>query len=211
VNSKFLGGIGLIILAASGAHAATLAVSDFSFENYSVAGGLQYSTSFAGYVPGWTFTTGAGIAAAGSGFNVPTPVPDGTQAAFLQGNSNSVSQTIGGFNVGVVYTLDVWVGTRVANGSTDGNAGVNFLIDGTQVGTTGALASSTPFTEYLVPFTVTSSGSHTLALTNVSAPGDHTSFVDDVHLSFSVPEPAPIAMISSALVLLGVLRRRRAA
>jgi hypothetical protein len=60
-------------------------------------------------------------------------------------------------------------------------------------------------------FTVASSGAHTLALTNVSNPGDNTSFVDDVSISATAsPEPATFVLIGGGLLGLGLVRRRRA-
>ena len=60
-------------------------------------------------------------------------------------------------------------------------------------------------------FTVATGGAHTLALTNVSNPGDNTSFVDDVSISATAsPEPATVVLIGGALLGLGLVRRRRA-
>uniref|UniRef100_Q025C5 Ice-binding protein C-terminal domain-containing protein n=1 Tax=Solibacter usitatus (strain Ellin6076) TaxID=234267 RepID=Q025C5_SOLUE len=201
----------ILMFAANATWASNLSISDFSFENYPAAG-YTYSGSFSGYVPGWTFTSNTGLAAQGSGFNVPS-TPDGTQAAFLQGNGGTVSQSIGGFDSSFLYTLNVWVGTRSSSGCCTGDAGVSFFVDGVQIGTTGILTSFTPFTLYTIPFTVATSGAHTLALTNVSLPGDNTSFVDDVSISGSAsaaPEPATFALIGSAFLALGLTRRRRA-
>jgi len=199
----------ILMFAANATWASNLSISDFSFENYPAAS-YTYSGSFAGYVPGWTFTPDAGLASPGSAFNVPS-TPDGTQAAFLQGNGATVSQSIGGFDSSFLYTLNIWVGTRFAGGSYTGDAGVSFFIDGVQIGTTGILTSFTPFTLYTIPFTVATSGAHTLSLTNVSNPGDNTSFVDDVSISATAsPEPTTFVLIGGALLGLGLVRRRRA-
>jgi hypothetical protein len=199
----------ILMFAANAAWASNLTISDFSFENYNAAG-YTYSGSFVGYVPGWAFTPNAGLAAQGSAFNVPPNPPDGPQAAFLQGNGATVSQSIDGFDPSMLYTLNIWVGTRY-NSDTNGNAGVSFFIDGVQIGTTGILPSFTPFTLYTIPFTVATGGAHTLALTNVSDAGDHTSFVDDVSIAATAsPEPATFALIGGALLGLGLTRRRRA-
>ena len=201
----------IVMFAANAGWASNLNVSDFSFENYS-AGAFTYSGSFAGYVPGWTFTSNAGLGSQGIGgpFNIPT-TPDGTQAAFLQGNGATVSQSVAGFDSSMLYTLNVWVGTRYGSGCCTGDAGVSFFIDGVQIGTTGILTSFTPFNLYTIPFTVATSGPHTLALTNVSLPGDNTSFVDDVSIAATAsPEPATFTVIGGALLALGLARRRRA-
>jgi hypothetical protein len=208
---KKLAIIAIAMFAANGAWASNLNVSDFSFENYA-AGAYTYSTSFSGYVPGWTFTPNAGLGSQGTGggFNIPA-TPDGTQAAFLQDNGTTVSQSIGGFDSSMQYMLNVWVGTRYGSGCCTGNAGVTFYIDGVQIGTTGILTSFTPFTLYQVPFTVATNGAHTLALTNVSLAGDNTSFVDDVSIAeTATPEPATFALIGGALLGLSIARRRRA-
>ncbi len=205
---KKLAVVATLMFAANAAWASNLNVSDFSFENYPAAG-YTYSGSFSGYVPGWTFTPNAGLAAEGSGFNVPT-TPDGTQAAFLQDNGATVSQSVDGFDSSFLYTLNIWVGTRFNSGCCTGDAGVSFFIDGVQIGTTGILTSFTPFTLYTIPFTVATSGPHTLALTNVSLAGDNTAFVDDVSIAATAsPEPATFAVIGGALLALGLARRRR--
>ena len=63
-----------------------------SFETPNLSGGYQYDPAGAT----WTFVNYSGIAAAGSGFGPPTPIPNGSQVAFVQaaGNTGSFSQIV---------------------------------------------------------------------------------------------------------------------
>lgn len=138
---------------------------------------------------GWTMYLGrAARAGGGSGLTLPDttfePPPfDGlpfTQVAFLQDEGGAVSQSIPGFSAGS-YTLGFYLGSRYYSGPWDGNQTVEALIDGNVIGT-WALVSYTPFTLQTIPFTVTTSGSHTLTFRGLN-PGDHTAFFSYVTIT----------------------------
>ena len=68
-----------------------------------------------------------------------------TQAVFLQGTNNDLSQVISGFSAGTSYTLNFYLGSRFATGIEDGNQTVEALLNGVVIGT-WALTSFTSFT-----------------------------------------------------------------
>jgi hypothetical protein len=160
---------------------------------------------------GWLFgssgNSGNGLTAASTAFNPPsfTGLPF-TQAAFLQGTNNAVSQTIGGFAVNGTYSLDFYLGSRYASGAYDGNQTVEALLDGNVIGT-WALSSSTPFTLESVDFTVSSGGNHTLEFIGTNS-GDHTAFLSDVAVT-PVPEPSSLMLLGSGLLGFAAYVRRR--
>ena len=196
--------LAMVLCAAGVVQAASIAVSDASFESHQVAN-YQYSPQLSGYLPGWTFGPGTGLTPGNTDFNSPSNIPDGTQVAFLQGDGSNVSQAIDGFAAFTTYTVNLFIGTRFANGGYDGNADVGVSIDGTQIGQTTGLSSSTYFSEYSYSFTVYNTpGTHSLSIFNISAPGDHTAFVDNVSIESVAPEPATFALFGIAILGLGV-------
>jgi hypothetical protein len=156
---------------------------------------------------GWTFAVGSGngLTAPGTAFNPPTNISY-VAAAFLQGNGNSVSQSIPGFVAGNEYELSFYLGSRFFSGPYDGDQTVQALIDGTVIGT-WALTSFTPFTLETADFVVAGGGNHTLEFVGVNA-GDHTAFITNTTID-PVPEPSTLLMLGSGIVgLAGVVRRK---
>jgi len=157
---------------------------------------------------GWKFglVAGNGLTGPNTAFQPPdfTGLPF-SQAAFLQDKGSELSQTIGGFDAGGSYLLSFYLGSRYYSGGVDGNQTVEALIDGDVIGT-WTLTSFTPFTLEAAAFAVNSGGDHTLEFLGLIA-GDHTAFLSGVAID-STPEPAPLVMIGTGLLLLAGLLSR---
>ena len=151
---------------------------------------------------GWTFITagGSGLTGPNSAFDPPSfgGLPF-SQAVFLQGNGNPISQSIGGFSAGGNYTLSFYLGSRYRSGLTDGNQTVEALIDGNAIGS-WALTSFAPFLLEDATFTISTGGSHTLEFLGLNS-GDHTAFLSDVSITpRATPEPSSLALLATGLL-----------
>jgi len=131
------------------------------------SGGFQYNPSGAGI--GWTFSPNSGIESNGSAWNAAS-APDGVQAAMIQGIS-TISQTLN-LNAGS-YTLTFKAAQR--NGQIQP---VRVTVDGTQIGSLVSPAS-TGFSSFSIPFSVATTGSHTIVFTGTDS-NDSTTFIDSV-------------------------------
>lgn len=107
-----------------------------------------------GFGMGWNIAPdeGAGLTNPSTNFEPPpfTGLPFSV-AAFLQGSTPGLGQTITGFVPGGLYTLGFYLGSRYTYGGYNGNQTVEAVIDGQVVGT-WALTSNTPFALQTVPF-----------------------------------------------------------
>jgi hypothetical protein len=124
----------------------------------------------------WSFASGAGVAANGSGFTLGNPAsPEGAQVAFLQ-DHGSFSQAVSGWAAGTyVVTFDA----AQRGNWQDSVQDFEVLIDGVVVGTFTPAGTSYQRSA-TAAFTV-SAGSHTIAFQGLdSAGGDNTAFVDNV-------------------------------
>ena len=94
-----------MLLAAMGiAAAGPITVANFSFEN-------PVTTGISSPIPGWTGSGGVWRPVLGVGV---LSVPDGSQVAYILG-AGSMEQNLGVLTqAGVVYQLNVWVGTQIS-------------------------------------------------------------------------------------------------
>ncbi|HEX5272734.1 MAG TPA: DUF642 domain-containing protein, partial [Gemmataceae bacterium] len=153
--------------------------SDPGFESPSVGSG---SSAYV-YRPAssaWAFVGNAGLAGNGSAFTGGNPpAPEGTQVAFLQGSSSSISQSVT-LAANTIYTISFRAAQR-AGGNTSTQT---FLVqvDGT------TYATVTPFTTTYIgyitaSFTVTA-GAHTITFLGMNPNGgDNTAFIDQVAIN----------------------------
>lgn len=153
-------------------------IANTSFETPSVGTGDQYNPTGGT----WTFSGQSGIQGNGSGFGAPT-APNGTQTAFLQSHSGatngSMSQTF--FCCAGTYAVSFQAAQRKAP-YNNGAISINVVVDGTVEGNF-APTSTTSYTAYTTsPFTLSTTGSHTIQLTVVGSASDNTDFVDLVNL-----------------------------
>jgi hypothetical protein len=148
------------------------------FEQQNFNGSIGIGWIFATYPAG---SAADGISKPNTSFEPPpfTGVPF-SQAAYLQGATSVIDQTIPGFVPGGQYTLSFYLGSRYYSGSYDGNQTVEVMIDSQVIGT-WSLVSYTPFTLETVNFTVATGGSHTLTFAG-TATGDHTAFFSGVSI-----------------------------
>jgi hypothetical protein len=140
-----------------------------SFEIPALSGGYQYNPSAPGI--GWTFSANSGIQGNGSAWGA-APAPNGTQTAFIQIIS-SISQTLS-LNAGS-YTLSFQASRRGSQVQP-----VKVTVDGTQIGSLVSPAS-TSFSIFSIPFSVATTGAHTIVFTGTD-PNDKTTFIDNVAL-----------------------------
>ncbi len=156
-------------------------VADSGFETVAVDG-------FA-YAPdgsAWTFSpqsgfNGAGLTGNGSGFTStnPQPIPEGNQAAFLQGHG-VISQTLIGLRPGTAYTLTFAAAQRVS--SSHGGETWQVRLDDKVIGEYAPPASATAYTDYTAKF-IAAAPRQTLAFAGTAANGDdNTVFIDNVRL-----------------------------
>ena len=185
-------------------HAQPLTITNPNFGNVPVqcSAGYAYQSSLGGACSdplgpeqrfnstrgmGWSFTPhtaangGPGVTNPNTIFNPPPFAGLAfTTAAVLQGPS-IVSQSIGGFVRGRVYTLSFYLGSRYQqSGGIDGNQTVQAVIDGQVIGT-WTLTSFAPFTLRTAAFTVGHSGNHILEIGGILN-GDHSAFFSGVTL-----------------------------
>ncbi len=160
--------------------APSVPVPDASFEQVGVGPPGAFS-SFA-YGPSgspWTFASGAGLAANGSGFTSGNPAaPDGSQVAFMQAGG-TITLSVNNWTAGN-YTLSFLAAQR---GNTQASYhDFDVLIDGVLLVT--VRPQDTTYRSYTTPtFTVTA-GAHTIAFRGKNtAGGDNTSLLDLVQIN----------------------------
>jgi glucose/arabinose dehydrogenase len=153
-----------------------VALANASFEIPAVGSGYQYSPSGTGI--GWIFTNGSGIQGNGSAWGAATAA-DGTQTAFIQ-SLGSIAQTID-LSAGN-YTLSFRAALRAYSIPAGSVQPIRVSIDGQQIASL-VVPPDTSFTTVTIPFTVTSSGSHTIAFAGTDASGDKSTFIDTVAIT----------------------------
>jgi chitodextrinase len=150
-----------------------------SFEIPALGSSYQYGPS----VPeiGWTFSGDSGIEGNGSTWGAAL-APDSTQAAFIQG-TGTIAQTLN-LNPGS-YTLSFQAAQRSCCISPYAQP-IKISVDGVQI---GSLVSpqSTSFAVFSIPFTVSTTGPHTIEFAGTD-PSDNTTFIDAVMLAPSSGE-----------------------
>ena len=126
----------------------------------------------------WVFLNSAGIEQNGGPYGVAS-APDGTHAAYLQGNGSLGSMSLSvNLTAGVTYAVRF----KAAQRPTSAAQQVQIRIDGTPVGIPIA-PRGTGFEEYVTDsFVVATTGPHILAMAAVDASGDKTAFIDLVRL-----------------------------
>src|SRR5207245_2655949 len=122
--------------------------------------------------------------------------PDGSQTAFIQGIS-TISQTLSLTAGG--YTLVFNAAQRSCCVSPYVQP-IQVTVDGTPVGSPVSPASAS-FSNFNIPFSVSTSGSHTITFSGTVAT-DKSTFIDNITLT-SVPPPAILANPSFEIPALG--------
>ena len=184
-----------------------------SFETPTVAPGTfsNFPTGSTA-ITGWT-VFGPPVSVVSGTFDAPFfPAQDGTQWLDLTGPTSGgggVQQTVA-TTPGQTYNLSFFVGTGFGTTST-----VGVLINGSLLTTR---TNSTPgavinWEQFTVPFTATSA-STLIGFENLDPIGDDSNGLDNVSLNaaspVAVPEPGMLVLVGTALVGLGLLRRRKA-
>ena len=155
---------------AGSAEEALTALANTSFEAPVVGNGFAYGPTGANV--GWTFAS-AGVQGNGSAWGAAV-APNGSQTAFIQ-QTGTISQT---FNLDPGnYTLALQVARRNYSVPAGSAQPIRVTIDGAQI---GSLISppSTAFTPITIPFSIATSGMHTLVFTGTDASGDKSTFID---------------------------------
>jgi len=165
-----------------------MVTTNASFETPSLgAGNFSYSPGGAT----WSFTAFSGIAANGSAFSF-LAAPDGTQVAFLQGQS-SFSESITSVSVGDVISFFAALRTT--------NPGETFIVSyaGSVIGTFLASSLSTTWTKFSVTIPVAAPSSGLLEFASAGTGGADTDV--GIDLVTSVPEPMSMQLFASSLCL----------
>ena len=146
-------------------------LANVSFETPGLGNGYQYNPIGSGI--GWTFSSQSGIQGNGSAWGAAA-APDGVQTAFVQG-TGTIGQTLS-LNAGS-YTLSFQAAYRSCCVSPYLQP-IKVTMDGIQI---GSLVSppNTSFIIFSIPFSVGTSGAHTLTFTGTD-PTDKTTFIDAV-------------------------------
>jgi hypothetical protein len=163
----------LITDSTSGAALNAPTVGDSGFETPTVA-----LYTFQGTPTGtaWTFSSQTGISANYSGFTSGGPnAPQGSQVAFIQGNGNSISQTISGWAAG---TYQIQFEACQRNQGTSNSQILTVSVDGTVIATITP-SSDSAYALYFTPLFTVTAGTHTIAFGG-TATGDNTALIDAV-------------------------------
>ena len=197
----------IIASALAGAPARAGIILNSGFES------TQYGTGYYAYpnttLDSWTYTGQSGlINASGSSAWYAGSGPTGfggNQYAFVQ-TTGSISQSFS--SVAGSFSLSFLDAGRTAN-CCNGNQTFQVLIDSTVLGTFSTTSNGL-FALQNIPLISLTAGQHTLAFAGTDpGGGDVTSFIDNVNLTASVPEPSSILIFGSALFGLAVFFRRR--
>ncbi|GAA5117873.1 hypothetical protein JIN84_16765 [Luteolibacter yonseiensis] len=172
---------------------------NFSFETPSIgANNYRYNPADARWTFGGSPGNGSGIVANGSGFGNPAS-PAGTQAAFVQGYGE-ISQTLGGFVPGNVYTFTYRAAQRSGEAQHGGESW-DVAIDGNVI--QSHVPGSTSFTTVTATFPATAA-IHTLSFVGTNlAGGDNTVFLDNIVLTSVAPPANLVATRGNSQVALG--------
>ena len=164
---------------------------DPSFESPAQTGSSGFTYDPTGTA--WTFAGNSGIQANGSSWGGAN-APDGTQTAFLQGNSSgggSISQSVT-FRAGT-YAIQFAAAQQPGGGTQP----LAISVDGTQVGDV-ITPASTSFAQYTTAHFTVSAGVHTITFsTTDNNDGDQTSFLDNVSIR-TIGTVPPTLTISGA-------------
>ena len=158
----------------SGSSSTTTALVNPSFETPALSSGYQYNPAGTGV--GWTFSSNSGIQANGSAWGAAL-APDGRQTAFIQ-STGTIAQTVS-LNAGS-YTLSFQAARRNCCVSPYAQP-VKVTVDGIQIGSLVSPAS-TSFSAVSIPFSVATSGAHTIRFAGTDGT-DKTTFIDAVALT----------------------------
>ncbi|HUH92770.1 MAG TPA: Ig-like domain repeat protein [Casimicrobiaceae bacterium] len=135
-------------------------------------GGYVYNPSGTGV--GWTFSGTSGIQSNASAWRA-TAAPEGKQTAFVQGKGK-ISQTLT-LSAGN-HTLSFMAARRNCCGSPPYIEPIGVTVDGTQIGSLVS-PSSTSFSSFSIPFSVATSGAHTVVFAGTGG-SDKATFIDAV-------------------------------
>ena len=166
--------------------------SSISIKNPSFESNAHSGVGY-GDIDDWNVVGGTGINPAiggGAPFIDNGAIPDGDQAAFIQGQG-SISQRLSGFDRSVNYVLQLHYNARACCGGTPAIA-VNFagreLVSATDVEPVGA---NNDFHTISVPFRPHVSAG-TLTINNVGRDGDHSILIDGISVSPITSDEIPI-------------------
>jgi hypothetical protein len=216
--------LGLVIVAGgiSAAHAASVTVVNYSFEDPKLNNPGDYNST----ITGWDRNTSAVAASVeyynGGHFTANNPLvapADGFQGVSI--NTNDGGSGIRGMiyqNVGLLlpqttYTLTVAMGARLDFGGASGSFAMyngNDLTGALLVSSAVFAPAAGTFQEYSVTFTTGATVSGNLVVALIHNDAGQVSF-DNVRLDATsvIPEASSSALIASGLCLLAVRRKRR--